>query len=450
MNRIRFLTEPKHPARLRALHRRWLEVPPELRTQDQAIGRYVVGCGSTYGIHERCNFGCTACYLGNSANLQEPLPFEQVRDQLVRLRAYLGPGGNVQITSGEVTLLPVAQLLRIIRTARDNELSPMVMTHGDVFLHDSDYLDRLVTEGGLRKVSFHVDITQRGRKGLPISQSEGRLNEVRDWMAHLLRTCRRRTGVKLGAATTLTVNTRNLEQLRDVVDWFLDNLDCFRIMSLQPQARTGRTRSDDGITADQVWTRLEEAVGLKLNPQPFRFGHQACTRFALLLAVETPRGRFLLEGIRDEYPMDRRLVRHFLTDFAGVVLNEKGILEKVLKLLGVMLGKPVWFWRLAWYVLVRSWQERAHIPTVLGAFLRMGLRIRPLAFVVHAFMDAGTLKTELGRQRLAACVFKLPVNGKMVSMCEMNGTDLRESTYPSREKVEPPVSETAGNLCRSN
>ena len=45
--------------------------------------------------------------------------------------------------------------------------------------------------------------------------------------------------------------------------------------------------------------------------------------------------------------------------------------------------------------------------------------------VVHRFMSADELETPLGRERLQACVFKLPVNGRMVSMCEMNATGLR-------------------------
>lgn len=48
-----------------------------------------------------------------------------------------------------------------------------------------------------------------------------------------------------------------------------------------------------------------------------------------------------------------------------------------------------------------------------------------LAMMVHGFMDAVELATPLGQERLAACVFKLPVGGRVVSMCEMNATELR-------------------------
>jgi hypothetical protein len=91
--------------------------------------------------------------------------------------------------------------------------------------------------------------------------------------------------------------------------------------------------------------------------------------------------------------------------------------------------KPLWLWHLAAYALRRTWQERSHLPRVLWALLRLKLRIRPSAMVIHSFMDARELSTDLGRERLAACVFKLPVDGQMVSMCAMNGTDIRETTY---------------------
>ncbi len=51
-------------------------------------------------------------------------------------------------------------------------------------------------------------------------------------------------------------------------------------------------------------------------------------------------------------------------------------------------------------------------------------------------------ETEEGRARLDACTFRLPVNGRMVSMCEMNGTDLRrqsnlevQARLGAREKI---------------
>ena len=82
---------------------------------------------------ERCDFGCTSCYLTPSANKTPALPFEEVARQLDTLRAALGPAGKVQITAGEVTLLPVEALGRIVDHARAIGLDPMVMSHGQRF-----------------------------------------------------------------------------------------------------------------------------------------------------------------------------------------------------------------------------------------------------------------------------------------------------------------------------
>jgi hypothetical protein len=39
------------------------------------------------------------------------------------------------------------------------------------------------------------------------------------------------------------------------------------------------------------------------------------------------------------------------------------------------------------------------------------------------------LATETGKARLDACVFRLPVNGEMVPMCQVNAGGVRERFY---------------------
>lgn len=424
-----FLLRPRNEARVTALRQRWQDFTRTQQVPEQTVGRFATGCGATHGVYERCNFGCTACYLGENANRQKPMPFEEVKEQLDALRDYLGPGGNVQITSGEVTLLPVEDLCRIVAYARSLQLSPMVMTHGDVLLHDRAYLERLIREAGLTKLSFHVDITQRGRKGWSRPESEKQLNAVRDQIADMLRQAKQQTGRKIKAATTMTINQHNLDQIKDVLPNFLANLDAFRILSFQPQAVTGRTKHDDGATADQVWQALEQAYGEPLNPHALRFGHADCNRIGMLISIETGKQPIRMQAVRPGKEMDRRFLDGLMRDFAGVTMNDAPVKEYVGKALGMLARKPWWLGIAAWYVARRSWQERRHIPAVLGAALRGKLRVRPFAFVVHAFMDRAELDTAKGRERLDACVFRLSVDGRMVPMCEMNGSEIRESTY---------------------
>ena len=122
------------------LDAKWQELPEGLRSPQQLAGVGAVACGATHSLVERCNFSCTSCYLSEFANDTTPAPFEEAKSQLDALRQYLGYGGKVQITSGEVTLLPVEQLGRIIAYALGIGLDPMVMTNGQRFLQKPDYL----------------------------------------------------------------------------------------------------------------------------------------------------------------------------------------------------------------------------------------------------------------------------------------------------------------------
>src|SRR5690242_18852836 len=82
------------------LAERWAALDPTLRLPGQGLGRKATGCGATMGIQPRCDFACTCCYLGSDANRIPALPVEAVLEQLDRLRAWLGPKSNVQITDG--------------------------------------------------------------------------------------------------------------------------------------------------------------------------------------------------------------------------------------------------------------------------------------------------------------------------------------------------------------
>jgi len=52
--------------------------------------------------------------------------------------------------------------------------------------------------------------------------------------------------------------------------------------------------------------------------------------------------------------------------------------------------------------------------------------VRPFALVAHHFMSPAELDTPRGRARLAACNFRVPVDGRMVPMCEMNAGGVRD------------------------
>ena len=187
---VKALREPGDRRKLELNRARWDTLPESLKVPQQAMGRRLVTCGATHGVMERCNFACTSCYLTDIANAVQPLPFEEVKKQLDTLRLHLGSAGKAQITSGEVTLLPREELGRIVGYARAIGLEPMVMTNGERFLDEPDYLEYLVGEHGLKKVAIHIDTTQTGRRGMAPTARESDLLDLRDRFATLVGTRR--------------------------------------------------------------------------------------------------------------------------------------------------------------------------------------------------------------------------------------------------------------------
>jgi uncharacterized radical SAM superfamily Fe-S cluster-containing enzyme len=373
---------------------------------------------------ERCNFACTACYLADEANATPPLPFDDVRAQLDQIRAELGPWGNTQITAGEVTLLPVDELLRILRYAREIQLSPMLMTNGQVLLEDPRYLERLVVDGGLDNLAIHIDTTQRGRHGMARGASERDLMPLRDAFAELVRSTRRRTRRPLHAAHTFTVTADNLGEVADVVRWTLRNADAFRLLSLQPTASVGRTRASrlEG-GRERLWSAVCDGLGVHANDSAWQFGHPRCNNIALLFAVSIGQRIRVVEVTRANAPLDRWFFRRLLSGgLAGFRPGGEPARVWLMRLAGRLARHPRLLLEVPFFCGYRAWTERALLARLVAGFCRLErCSVRPFAVVVHHFMDSAELSTDEGRARLQACAFRVPVDGEMVSMCELNG-----------------------------
>jgi len=425
---LRALLRPVLADERSAATARWRALPRDVRTPDQVLGRHSAGCAATWGVMERCDFACTACYLSHGANAMPPLPFSQVKEQLDTIREHLGPFGATQITAGEVTLLAADELVRILCYCREIELTPMVMTHGQRFVREPEYLERLVNDGGLDRVAIHVDTTQRGRDGGdPTSETE--LHAVRAKMAEVVRDTRRRTGRTLHAAHTVTVTRDNLRDLASVVRWTVHNADAFRLLSLQPVAQVGRTRTDSNTgRRGAVWEAVCEGVGRRIHPQPWLFGHPDCNQVALFFVVRTGKRRDIVEVTRDSSRIDRWFLRRLLHGFAGFSGGSDTLRASVARVAGRLLRNPRLLLEIPLYCL---WRALGEWRLALRMLVKLPwVRIRPFAIVVHHFMDTGELETETGRARVEACSFRVPVNGEMVSMCEFNGR-LRASAVAS-------------------
>jgi hypothetical protein len=209
----------------------------------------------------------------------------------------------------------------------------------------------------------------------------------------------------------------------------------------------GRTRrSQRGVTATDLWrevSRGTEEFGLVIDGAgPMHFGHTECTRFVPLVALERPgEGPRLFRGIRDE-PEDVAVMKEFFDrGLGGVAFRDDGPLEKTARFLGMLRTAPGWMLgRVRRWIDVRSRAE-AGLPLsrLLLDGLRGRLRIDSLTLTSHHFMSPAEVQTPTGEERLAACVFRLPYQGEMVPMCQMNADGVRERFYAEiSEGAAPP------------
>jgi len=442
----RILKEPISTDTRRALRETWESIPAPLREKRQVFGRQYAGCGATLGAMPRCDFACRGCYLGNSANQTPPLPLAAIKEQLQVIREWLGEGGNVQLTDGEVNLREERELIELIRFAYSLGLIPMLMTHGEGFRCDPDRLKRLMKEGGLREISIHIDSTQRGRRH-PLyrrATTESELMPLRDEFAELIRRIRSETGLPLKVATTITVSRENLEEVRDIAAWVIRNSDAFTMASFQPVAAVGRTEDSirGTIEVEDLWEEIEKGMNAgaieQNEPRSISelqgwMGHPACSRFLQGLAL---RERGVKQSVKfiplwdPSEPRDMRFVKRLLDNWGGLTFRLDNRPQKWVRALGLMarhplplLSAPGWMWRL----LTRA-APQWRMPLIKNLLLGK-MQINYINFVSHHFMDRHELATPLGAERLSVCAFRVVVNGETKSMCEVNADGIRNELY---------------------
>ncbi len=433
---------PVRPEARRTVRQAWERLSPQFRVDWQIVGQQEEGCGATIGVMPRCDFGCQGCYLGLNANQTPPLDLENAKAQMRLLRKRLGVWGNLQLTDGEVTLRPVKELIELMRYAREIKLIPMLMTHGDSFRRRPGLLERLMVEGGLVELSIHIDSTQRGRWGDQYRNAtcESQLMPLRDEYAEMIRRARRATRRPLRAASTVTVVAQNLPEVGDIVRWFRQNADAFRIVSFQPAAQVGRTRPGTGGAVDPLalWGRIAEGLGgekpavEKLLADQWWFGHPACSRLISGLVTSQPGkpNRYELVSMFSD-PLDRRFLGHVFKHWGGISFREGGSLQHAARVLGMVRQTPGFFLhtfpRFAWNLLRRLDPNQ---PARLALRLLTGsAHLHPLTIVSHHFMSPQEINTPEGQERIANCVFMVPIDGELVSMCQVNATDLRDRFY---------------------
>ncbi|MEO7165446.1 MAG: radical SAM protein [Spartobacteria bacterium] len=416
----------------RVLKERWDSLPEELQTDNQIAGRHLTHCGFTLGA-SYCSFHCTHCYLPKNAN-QIPIPsLAQVKEQIDANRRLQGPGGGLQITGGDVADAywragRPQELVDIVRYAISVGSIPMLMTHGQTLIEQPQFLEQLVVEGGLRQVSVHVDMTQAGRHGYPIGRikCEADLHPVRQAFTDLALRIRNKTGLPLEYALSFTVTRKNIDDVPEVLRWYLadpQRTHIWRMISFQPEADTGRTIfSQRPITPADVWEKICDGVGLPLRRDVSIFGHPDCNSWASLL-VARPSGKIF--PLLPDDPKFDKLLGEVLRKIGGLSLVNDDAGTPPFRLLGVLLQHPVLAVR-ALAQLGRYMTSRNAPPEVLRSLLRG--QVHTVGVGMHNFMDAAQVANAendpVVKARLDSCVFKGAVkrDGEWVAvpMCSMN------------------------------
>jgi MoaA/NifB/PqqE/SkfB family radical SAM enzyme len=415
------MTLAQEAAEVRAvLAAAWQRVPAPFRRPTQFMGRQYAGCGATIGAMPKCDFHCTGCYLNADANKARPAQLSEVKKQVQQIRVWLGPCGNVQLTDGEISLRDESELIEIIAYTRGLGLVPMLMTHGETFRRRPGLLERLMEKGGLTEVCIHIDTTQRGRRdAYRFAQTEADLDGLRTEFAQLIRKARTRTGRRLEVASTVTVTKHNLNGVPGIIRWFLANADAFKMVSFQPLAEVGRTDpSLKGVTPDELWQRIAEGAG---DPAIHRgegwVGHPGCSRFVQGLAVRRRNAVAFLPLYRRDDESEMRLLNELLDRLGGASfrLDDRARALRRAARIAIHHGGFI-------------------ISQLLPAFVRLLRRARSFranyfCIVSHHFMSATEMKTAKGEERLAACAFRVPINGRLEPMCAVNALGLRQAYY---------------------
>ena len=416
----------------RILRERWNSLPPELQTPNQISGRHLTHCGFILGA-SYCSFHCTHCYLPKNAN-RVPIPsLADVKEQINANRRFQGPGAGLQITGGDVADAywksgRADELVEIIRYAISVGAIPMLMTHGQTLLEHPEFLERLVVEGGLRQISVHIDMTQAGRHGFPISKvrSEADLHPVRQAFTDLAWRIRQTTGRPLEYALSFTVTRRNIDDVPEVLRWYLADPKrtyIWRMLSFQPEADTGRTIfSREPVTPDDVWRKICEGTGLNLDRHFTLFGHPDCNNWYPLLISQIS-GRYIAFPPQDE--RTRKLFADVISSAGGISFVKDDAGTTPFRVLGTMVRHPRLMLRLIAHALRLA--VNGQVPFEFTRALLTG-RAHTVGTGIHNFMDAKQVanadNNPVVRARLDSCVFKGAVkeNGewKAVPMCQMN------------------------------
>ena len=245
----------------------------DLWTPSQVAGRnFAIGCVSLE-VTQRCNLDCSLCYLSDMAEAVHDLPLIEIFRRIDVIADQFGEGTDVQISGGDPTLRKPADLVAIVARIAGHGMRPSLFTNG---IKASRDLLRQLASAGLSDVAFHVDLTQQ-RKSY---ESEQALNQLR------LDYIQRANGLGLRILFNTTVFDGNVDEMPDLVRFFIKHADDVHLASFQLQADTGRGVHRAGgsvVSQERMMQDINQGTGLDLDFEMPLIGHPRCNKYTGVL-----------------------------------------------------------------------------------------------------------------------------------------------------------------------
>ena len=365
---------------------------------DYQTPRQVLGRRSTAGcvaleVTQRCNLDCTLCYLSDYSESVPDPPLEELKRKADNIKRIFGVQTNVQITGGDPTLRKRDELVEIVRYVASIGLNPALFTNGIKATRD---LLAELRSVGLIDVAFHVDVTQE-RKGYT---SERQMNEIREEYLERAR------GLGLAVIFNTTVCDQNLDELPELVRFFVSKAGELGMCSFQMQADTGRGilhKRGQELTKQRMRTLIDDACGTPLSWDHVLIGHPDCHNIAYALVVGGQRVVDLFD--------DARVIERFLADFGTVPLDRSDVPRSALAVARhIFLSQPEW--------LTFGGAFAARLLAKLGRAMleTRSTRVGKLSFFMQNFQDAD----HLDPARIKHCSFYVATPDGAISMCEHN------------------------------
>jgi MoaA/NifB/PqqE/SkfB family radical SAM enzyme len=379
----------------RLLRQKFGSLTTKHQTTRQVLGkRSTIGCVALE-VTQRCNLDCTLCYLSDYSESVPDPPLDELKRKADNIKRLFGVQTNVQITGGDPTLIPRADLVEIVRYVASIGLNPALFTNG--IKATPDLLAELRSVG-LVDVAFHVDLTQE-RKGYVTEQQ---LNEIRE---EYLERC---AGLGLAVIFNTTVCDQNLDELPMLVRWFVERAGRHGLgmCSFQLQADTGRGvlhKRGLALTRQYMQDVIDASCGIRLSWDTLLIGHPQCHNIAYSLVVG---GREVIDVFDDP-----RVIERFLADFGTVVLDRSDVPRSALKV-----AQHIFTSHPSWIPFGAPFTARLAARLLRAMVRTRSSRVGKLSFFMQNFQDADHLDAE----RLHDCSFMVATRDGAVSMCEHN------------------------------